>query len=544
MKNKILFRIYLSAFVLFATGCNDLDQAPTDKLTDRSFWTSVERANMVLNTAYSQMYSPDKLWSDEYLSDNMKQVRITDENQIRSGAANSGQVLFQTEWESCYKGIKTCNLFMDKIGFVPDLDPNARKTMEAQIRFIRAYLYFRLSNFYGAVPFFLHDISLEEAKTMPRTPRATVLSALHGELDAIIPVLPSSVEAGDNGRILRAAAVMLKARMYLYENDMVNAAKYCKQIIDGEHGSFELFNPEQVKYSAYEDLFTTANEYNKEIILSYAQIPELKDWTIRDKVPRSVPGSMTTMFVPTEDLVKEYVDSNGNPYTVTGDAPYDNRDPRLDATVVRHGSVWRDVTTDGTATSTTIYIDPDNTPAGQTTIDNYKTSGSTETGYYLRKWFDPTHNAALSISTNVIMMRYADVLLMYAEAVNESTPASFNEDVWNLTIRPIRVRAGFTSDDALNFPSGKSQAEYRRIIRTERRAELAIEGLRYYDLMRWTDDTETLLNKTLYSPKFTSSTIQDELFVYKFDPDRDRLWAVPQTQISNWPALKPQNNGY
>ena len=81
---------------------------------------------------------------------------------------------------------------------------------------------------------------------------------------------------------------------------------------------------------------------------------------------------------------------------------------------------------------------------------------------------------------NIITMRYADILLMYAEAVHETS--GMTEAVWNKTIRPIRERAGFTADAALNFPAGKSKEEMRQIIRDERRVEMAMEGLRWYDI--------------------------------------------------------------
>ena len=95
-----------------------------------------------------------------------------------------------------------------------------------------------------------------------------------------------------------------------------------------------------------------------------------------------------------------------------------------------------------------IYTNPSNN-----TPDAYKgiNANSSATGYYIRKYYDPHHEAQLALSTNIITMRYADVLLMYAEAMNEQNKMS--EDVWNATIRPIRVRAGFTDAQALNYPS-------------------------------------------------------------------------------------------
>lgn len=534
---KVIKYIGACMLGLLAFGCNDLDQEPTNKFTENKFWTSVERAQMVLNMAYNQMYEVKRMWSDENLSDNLiaKRDRNPNERQIRQGNANAGMTLFADEWSWAYGGIKTTNVFMDKIGLVPNLSDTQRQAMEAQIRFIRAYLYFRLTNFYGAVPFFLGDITLSESKTMPRTPRSEIIARLHQELEEIIPQLPETVPAGRNGEIRRAAAAMLKARLYLYDNDMENVAKICGKIIDGEYGHYELFTPTDPVYSAYEDLFTSANEFNSEIILSYSQMPIIREWSLNQYVPRSVTGSMGSYFFPTELLAKEYINLDGTEFTypTTSASCYENRDPRMDATIVRHNSVWRDVNlSTGAATSSRINIINGD-------LDGINKSNATETGYYMRKWFDPAHRADLNISTDVILMRYADVLLMYAEAMNEI--GKMDQTVWNQTIRPIRMRAGFTTDGALEYPNlGREQMQ--KVIRRERRCELAFEGLRYYDIIRWNAGQE-LLNADLMTAKFTGTTQQSSIFQYKFN-SRDMLWPVPQAQINNYPALKPQNSGY
>ena len=143
------------SMMLSVSGCNSLDQMPTNKFTDDSFWSSADRAQSVLNMAYSQMYSHDKIWQDESLSDNMYELKGSpDSHTIRAGLANASLGLFESEWKWLYQGIKTTNVFMDKIDLVPDMDADAKAGMIAQIRFIRAYLYFRAVNFYGAVPFF------------------------------------------------------------------------------------------------------------------------------------------------------------------------------------------------------------------------------------------------------------------------------------------------------------------------------------------------------------------------------------------------------
>ncbi len=523
---------------LLLWGCNDLDQEPTNKFTEDKFWTSPERAQMVVNMAYNQMYGVGKMWSDEYLSDNMiaKRDRNPIERQIRQGNANPGMSLFADEWAWAYGGIKTTNVFMDKIGLVPNLSADKRQALEAQVRFIRAYLYFRLTNFYGAIPFFLGDITLEQAKNMPRTPHAEVIKALHKELAEIRPQLPVSVSKERNGEIRQAAAAMLDARLYLYDNDMPKVAEICGKIIDGDYGTYGLFNPANPTYSPYEDLFTSSNEFNSEVILSYSQMPIIREWSLNDKVPHSTIGSMGAYYFPTELLAQEYITLDGDEWVApTGNtSSYENRDPRMDATIVRHNSIWRDVNlSDSKPTSKSINIIDDAT-------DGLNKGNATETGYYVRKWFDPAHRADMNISTDIIMMRYADVLLMYAEAMNET--GAMNETIWNKTIRPIRERAGFTATKALDYPASLDKTAMRKVIRRERRCELALEGLRYYDIIRWNAGAE-LLNKVLQTAKFTGTTKQSAVFEYKFS-SRDMLWPVPQSQISNYPALKPQNSGY
>ena len=257
---KHLYRTILAGTLVLAAGCNSLDQVPTDRYTDSTFWTSIDRAQSVLNMAYNQMYAQNKIWFDECLSDNLYEMRGNpDSRQIRTGTATASLGVFESEWKWLYQGIKTTNVFMDNIDLVPDMDPEAKMDMIAQIRFIRAYLYFRAVNFYGAVPFFLSDISLDESKASTRTPKDEIIPQLISELEAIIPDLPSRDElsAAENGEITKAAAMVLLARIYLYEGDMQEVADICDELIhnQGEYGTYSLFNTATDHCSAYENLF-------------------------------------------------------------------------------------------------------------------------------------------------------------------------------------------------------------------------------------------------------------------------------------------------
>ncbi len=547
MKTTILKHITVAVFAgaMCLVGCNDLDQEPTNKYTDKAFWTSPERANMVLNMAYNQMYSHDKIFQDEALSDNMYEQRgDPDTRVIRTGQSTPNTSLFHNEWQWIFQGVKTCNVFMTFVDDVPGMDAGQLAYMKAQIRFIRAFLYFRLACFYGDIPFFLKDISLEESRRMSRTSYVEVMSALHRELDEIIPDLPKrdDLSSEDNGRITKAAAMVLKARMYLYENtqrtgnsvaeNMRKVADICDELIhnQAEHGSYSLLTRgnDEGYLSPYEYLFTSGAEYNSEVILDYAAVELDKQWNMLYSMVPITAGANLCQRVPSKALVDSYKMSDGS--TPTNLNSYTGRDPRLQYSVACNGSDWYDLNENGEyVRKFTLDVTSGTDKAG--------TSNGSPTGFYIRKYFDPNHGKNLEMWTNIIMMRYADVLLMYAEA-----KAYLNEldaTVWNETIRPIRERAGV---GGVEFPTS---GDYTQIVRDERRVELAFEGLRYFDLIRWInykDERSTavadLLNGPVYMYDGTS------IAEFHFDTGRDILWSLPLSETQLVPTLLPNNPGY
>jgi hypothetical protein len=203
----------------------------------------------------------------------------------------------------------------------------------------------------------------------------------------------------------------------------------------------------------------------------------------------------------------------------------------LDATVVYNGAKWKDKSATGAYTETTINV--------LSGVDAYGSENVTQSGYYVRKLFDPDHETDLRMSNNIIMMRYADVLLMYAEACERTNTCT--EDVWNSTIRPIRERAGFTAAAALSYPEA---ANLREIIRRERRCELACEGLRYYDLIRWDglESAGNLLNGVVYGAKLTDDYVKVKTYTYT--AGRDEWWSLPQHDMDQIPTLRPNNPNY
>ena len=142
--NKIFGIIALG---VAATACNDLEQVPTNKFTDSSYWTSADRAQNVVNMAYNQMYNSNWFWTDESLSDNVVDGnRVSEQRLMRRGMATPTLGVFSSQWSSIYGGIKTCHVFLDHINDVA-MDETLRSRMIAEIRFVRASLFFRLTNY-------------------------------------------------------------------------------------------------------------------------------------------------------------------------------------------------------------------------------------------------------------------------------------------------------------------------------------------------------------------------------------------------------------
>ncbi len=532
-----------SVILILLSSCNELDLAPTNKFTEANYWTSTEKANMVLNMAYSQMYNANYFFKTEALSDNIFEGRgSSPEKVISSGQADASNLRFQNEWKDCYSGIKTCHTFLENVDRVENMDETLKARMIAEARFIRAYLFFRLTTWYGDVPLFDHDLLLQESKEIARTPQTEVLAFVRGELDAIMDALPTNEEYGDPdlGRITSGAVVAFKARTYLYSNDWENVVSTCEKLINSDqYGSYSL-------YPSYEEIFLPGNEFNNEVVLDVNYVPSVRTWgEYFDLAPLSV-GARVNQMSPTQELVDDYLMMNGRSISDSNSGynendPYKNRDPRLSGTVVYHGFPWK--LPDGSLQ--TIYIRPGSAPDESAAVDEYKGQGtnSTSTGYYMRKYYDPTSLVGMASGLNLILIRYADVLLMYAEAKNEL--GQINEGIWDMTIKALRERAGFTDTSALAYDSSKNKSELQSIIRQERRVELALEGLRIFDIRRWRT-AEVVLNGNPHGAKYGDPSMDNgyiRLDKRSFNSERDYLWAVPQSQKDLNPNLG-QNPGY
>lgn len=533
---------WILALLLLVSACKKLDLAPVDQFTASNYWNTTEKAKTVLNTAYSQMFNNNYFFLNEALSDNAYNSRGDNEGvaTIAAGIHDPSLSRFNGEWDSHYACIKTCNVFLENVDKVTSMDATLRERMKGEAKFIRAFQFFQLYTWFGDVPLFEKDITLDEAKTIARTPRAQVVDFVLKELDAAATVLPvnTAYATADKGRITKGAAIALKTRALLYEGRWNDVVTGCEQLMGGTVGNYSLF-------PSYEGVFLPQNENSSEVILDMQYVPLLRTYNnFFDYAPISV-GARLNNFAPTQELVNSYLMSNGRSIGESGSGydennPYVNRDPRLTATVVYHLYQWRKP--DGT--SQTIYIKPGSDPNQTTKLDEYAPGSVTSaTGYYLRKYYDPTSAANFQSGLNLILIRYADVLLMYAEAKNEL--GQMTSDVWDRTIRATRSRAGFTNAIALNYNTAAGQSGLREIIRNERRSELAMEGLRIFDIRRWRI-AENVLNGWAHGAKYGPPSVDNGYIRANqrvFDPAKHYLWPIPREERNLNPNLS-QNPGW
>lgn len=525
MKNiGIITTLFL---LLFATGgCKKelLDTQPTNKYNEGNFWESEAAAEAALSGCYSVLTSDGlfggdatPLWEETATPNAYNYSNSMGFDLIAEGRQQSsnGGIIAQ-RWHDCYVGIGRCNTFLANVDRV-EMDEDTKTRMKGEARFLRGLYYFMLENYYGGVPLILDPPNLETQADLARAPREEVVAQVLSDLDSAAMVLPLKYSKSNVGRATKGAAMALKARVLLYEasplfnpsNDLSKwkaAADAAKAVIDLAGTGYGL-------YSDYRGLFLPQNENNKEVIFDVQYIfPGLG--TSFDLI-----GKQYNTNAPLLNLAEAYDMNNGLPITDPASGydpanPYANRDPRLYGTIFFPGDTLMEVRVTNSRFAVTGYgmkkytiYDKGPAPAGQSDLK----SGQSE--------------------TNFIILRYADVLLMYAEALNEFSGPS--PEVYD-ALNKVRARVNMPPIDPSVTPY--TQAELREIIHHERRIEFAGEALYYNDIRRW-KTAEVVLNAPIKS--YDGSQIE----VRTFDPSRDYFWPIPLTETDLNPALE-QNPGY
>ncbi|WP_162996977.1 RagB/SusD family nutrient uptake outer membrane protein [Mucilaginibacter kameinonensis] len=536
MKNKRY--TIITVFIAFAmavglAGCKKglLDQHPLNQITDETYWQTSDDATMFATRMYTYM-PQDNFVYYEGMSDN---GISNDQTTRRFGNSTQDPTISSKEWS--YEPMRQAFSFFANVDKVPGMDPALKKRLTAEVKFVLAYRYFIMTTLYGDIPFVNSLITDPTKADLPKTPKADIMKAELDWLDEAAADLPLSYTGADLGRATKGAAMALKARIYLYAGDYQNAAAAAKAVMD-----LNLYK----LYPTYFDFFQKDGDYSSEDIWSFGYTLSVHQNGLRDILGSQALMNGRNILDPTSELVNDYESKNGYyPYTkdpaFVATDPYNNRDPRLRQTVLCPGDIYpypyfADIN----------QYDPFNNQG-----DRIGGDLGSRSGYSWCKNVD-RYDYVRSGVNNWKAFHYAEVLLNYAEAQNEvAGPAA---DVI-AALDQVRSRAGMPTIAQTFSINGLAlnQTNMRNFIRHERRIELAGEGLRYFDVLRWKIG-EQVLQGAIYTVDASAgitniSTANGHINKYPktvveqrfFNNAKFYVWPIPQFAIDDSKGILTQN---
>jgi starch-binding outer membrane protein, SusD/RagB family len=463
------------------------------------------------------------------------------------GDPNGGDVT--STWKTMYTGISRCNFLLDNINRASGNVSNDKiLQVQAKARFLRAYYYFILSQLYGGVPLIIHTQSLSEAYVTKNT-KDEVVTFILSELEEAATSL-SGINQPNTMEITKLAAWGLESRIALFNGQWQRAIDAAQKVMALEGTQCEL-NP------SFGDICLRAGKTSKEILwaiqFNYNDITHITPQTFRSRM-----ASGYCNRIPVQSLVDSYECIDGLPIDKSPlynpQKPFENRDPRLGLTIVCPGSIFYGYQFETHKDS--LYCWNYNvSPAKRVANLDATATYASFSGYAWRKYADPKETDATKSDINAIALRYAEVLLNYAEAKIESN--SIDASVYT-AINKVRQRAGVPI-----ITSGKTQSELRSVVRKERKVEFACEGLRYFDIIRW-KIAENVLNGPCYgripkgllasapkidengTPDYSSVSNISQMRVIQmrlFDKSKNYLWPIPGIEIQTNSKLV-QNPNY
>jgi len=511
MKSHKLLTLLLAGGLLgTATSCQKdlLDKTNPNTLSTAQFWLTADDANRGVIACYSgvQQYACyGHSWqfitarSDEsYSQSPYVELAIF----TRFIQANNNFFISSFAWNDYYRTIFRTNQALTRIPAI-SMDATLKAQLLAEARFIRALMYFDLDSFFGNVPLIITE-STADTRAKQATP-AEVEAQVIADLQAAIPDLPVSYSSANLGRATKGAAQALLAKMYMQQHKYTEASSLFATIINS--GRYSLV-------SNYLDNFTETNENNSESLFEVQYSGAVLDVGQGQDNSRSSegydrpnffgpPGYSFSDVQPRQWLTAAYTDSTTA--FASGSTTKHMIDPRRDISIISS-------------------LNPDRF-YGRTFAELYGTS----TQQYWRKYLnDRTRTTAENFTSgiNFRVIRYADILLLQAEALNELGQTANAVPLVN----QVRARVGLAPISAADY----NQSSLRLYMRTERGRELAGEGQRWFDINRWgLLDNQAGLN-----------------YLINLDPDfnnfvlgKSKLLPIPQNDIDIDPNIK-QNPGY
>lgn len=556
LKN-ILKTTLLTAFAAAAAGCSEfLDTSLDQNETGESIETTLGTLWKFGNAFYTPIgYGFSALDSNLFAAatDEAQQTKVqSNASYFNKGVINANLNPLANHYTDCYEGIRAANFFLDytsggkgekMVGMNRDTindRPNYEKDLQslrwyrAEAHIARAYYYAELIKQYGGVP--IVEEQYAPGRFISRSSYEKVVEYIVREIDDHKGELAVDWKnfSERNGRFTLGAALAIKARVLLYaasplHNPENDAAKWKRAAA----AAYELIDHPDLGYSLDEDYgaYFRGNRSLSSPETIYVVRREQSNSMESNNYPIATPGGASGV-TPTENLVEAYEALEGR--DPANPNPYADRDPRLAASIVTNGSTWNGRVIDQSAGGT----------------DDMSAPNAGKTGYYLKKFLTDNLNLTQGAKAqhNWVAYRYAEVLLNYAEAMNEAYGPDAAPGDYALTARDalqiVRDRASLR----LPVVDAATKEEFRKALKHERRIELAFEDHRYWDLLRWKDAME-VLNRPVRGVKVTRtgegqwSYTQTEVATRTF-LERNYYMPFTRSEVENSNHTLEQNPGY
>lgn len=515
MKNILYKIVFLLSIHVCLISCS-LEPELTSSYTEDVLWKSDENVELYINGFYpliGQGYYTTSLEEDGYSDIVKMSLPYATQNVFVFGEMpiSASSNVFDN-WGWGYNWVTLCNRFLDGLKTKGEhLSDNMKIKAEAEIRFFRAHVYFMMARRYGASLVIFRNLPALGDKNHPLSTPDECWDFIEEDLDFAAGNLPLVAE---KGRLTKGAALGLKARVMLYAERWEKAAQSAQDIFD-----LNLYD----LYPDYAKLFTLRRSDgidNKESILEFAfQYPELSYNYDYYYCPPGDNGFARA--TPTEDLVSQYQMADGTDFDwdnpVMAANPYEGREPRFYASILYNGAQWKGRTIESFVGG----------------IDGWGLGGNTtSTGYYIRKTLDESLSSIRETDLVYYYMRFAELLLIYAEAkamLGDLTSAL-------VALNRVRRRAGFSQD-----VTATTLDQFMQLLRHERMIELAFEGHRFWDLRRWNLAKKVLDNTNMTGVKPTK--MADGSYSYELidcDNGKQRVYLdkyqrfpIPYTEIQS-----------
>lgn len=545
--NKFSYLLFVFSIINIATSCNSqLDVNPTNSFSNDGFWTNETNAMLALTGVYranlnygGAQTAPSDWWDFyglvmlEFVTDNAYDRR--GENApyqlITNGQLLANNTTIKAYWDNSYFRIATANNFLENIHQV-SMNEDKKARLKAEVRFIRACQYFYLSQHWGNVPLITTSLTPEEANSVEKASKSEIVNFVLAELTESVEDLPEfgNLSVEESGRASKQAALAFLGRLYLSENMFSEAAKTYEVIIGLQQN---IIDPD------YRSIFNESNELSKEIIFStkytagfgpnkimlYSNPAKLGGFHLINPL-----GSLAESYQFSDGTPFSYQDSRFNPAEIT-----EGRDPRFGYTFITNGSTVQNQ----------LYIShPDSTNSPDRVSYSLQ---ATRSGFGLKKFSQDDFSGLIrtDYGGDMPVIRYAEVLLSYLEAKLESGEA-ITQVLLDETINMVRARQSVQMP-----PITETNPDFLRpILRNERRVELAMEGLRFWDLLRWGIAGEVLqgdfwgapypgsVRYSSLSKKIDPSGVQRWYVTSRaFRTGIDEVWPIPQSESDINPKL-------